>query len=70
MSSAVQPALLGTRDAPVLEMVLLLSVAILGCRKLGENGPCRLMVVELGQNHLTVDRDVPVDRPHVCVHLE
>jgi hypothetical protein len=46
------------------------SITILCCRKLGENSPCRLAVIELGQNHLTVDRDVPMDRPQVLVHLE
>jgi hypothetical protein len=39
-------------------------------RKLGENGHCRLAVVELGQDHFTVDWDVPVDRPQFCIHLE
>ncbi len=39
-------------------------------RKLGENGRCRLAVVELSQNHFTVNRDIPVDRPHFCIHLE
>jgi hypothetical protein len=42
----------------------------LRCSKLGQNGPCRVAVVELGQNHFTVDRDIPVDRPHLCIHLE
>ena len=42
----------------------------LRCRKLGENGRCRLTVVELGQNHFTVDWDIPVDRPQFCCHLE
>jgi hypothetical protein len=46
------------------------SLTILGSRKLGENSPCCLAVIELGQNHLTVDRDVPMDRPQVFVHLE
>ena len=42
----------------------------LRCRKLGENSRCRLAVVELSQNHLTIDRDIPVDRPHFCIHLK
>ena len=42
----------------------------LRCRKQGENGRCRFAVVELGQNHFTVDRDIPMDRPHFCIHLE
>ena len=42
----------------------------LRCRKLGQNGHCSLRVIELGQNHFTVDWDIPVDRPQFCVHLE
>ncbi len=32
-------------------------------RKLSENLRCRLTVVKLGQDHFTVDWDIPVDRP-------
>ena len=39
-------------------------------RKLSENLRCRLTVVKLGQNHFTVDWDIPVDRPQFCIHLE
>ena len=42
----------------------------LRCRKLGQNVRCCFTVVELGQNHFTVDWDIPVDRPHFCIHLE
>ena len=42
----------------------------LRCRKLGEKGRCCLTVVELGQNHLTVDWDITVNRPQFCIHLE
>jgi hypothetical protein len=35
-----------------------------------ENGLCRLGVVELGQDHLTVNWDVPVNRPRLRVDLE
>ncbi len=42
----------------------------LRCRKLGENGHCRLTVVELSQDHFTVDWDIAVDRPQFCIHLE
>ena len=39
-------------------------------RKLGQNGHCSLTVIELGQNHFTVDWDIAVDRPQFCIHLE
>jgi hypothetical protein len=42
----------------------------LRCRKLGQNGRCCLTVIELGQNHFTVDWDIPVDRPQFCIDLE
>jgi hypothetical protein len=42
----------------------------LRCRKKGENRGCCLTLVELGQNYFTVDWDIPVDRPQVCIHLE
>ena len=43
---------------------------LLRCRKLGENGRRRLTVVELGQDHFTVDWDMRVDRPQFRIHLE
>jgi hypothetical protein len=46
------------------------SVTILRCHKLGENSPCGFAVIELGQNHLTVDWDVAMDHPQVFFHLE
>jgi hypothetical protein len=57
-------------SASALEIVLLIPVAILGRRKPGKDGSGRVAVVKLGQNDLAVDRDVSVDHPHVCVHLE
>ena len=44
----------GERPELVLDSILPL--------KLGQNRRCGLTVIELGQNHFTVDWDIPVDR--------
>jgi hypothetical protein len=53
-----------------VKMLSSVSTMTLCRRKLGENGRGALSAVELGQNHLTVHRDVSMDRPHSCVHLK
>ncbi len=47
-----------------------MALKLQGCGELVEKGPCRVGMVELGQNHLTVDRNEPVDRPRLRVDLK